>query len=53
MSLDVPENGGVNYLALCPQLQGRLLELILIGMKILLQERKAEGLGLRPDESWV
>ena len=49
----MPENGGVNSLALTSQLQGRLLELLLVGMKIPLQERKAEGLRLRLDEGGV
>jgi len=53
VGLDVPENGGVNYLALTLQLQGRLLKLLLVGMKIPLQQRKAESQGLCLDEGWV
>jgi len=53
VGLDVPENSGVNSLALRPQLQSHLFKLLLVGMKIRLQEVKAGVLGLLPDESWV
>ena len=53
VGLDMPEDGGVNSLAQTLQLQSCLLELLLVGVEIPLQERKAEGQGLSPDEGGI